>query len=133
MAKTALASQRARPGQRPQSNSGGNPNKSAIYNPKISAQQQSLQGRANKLLGKAGAAQFRKRDVASTDNRSRPSMEGLKTPENIVMEGYRASARNGKPKDLKFGKGGKKTQGKPKNRGAKRATEWKKGGAKKAK
>lgn len=132
MAKTALASQRATPKpQRPQPGGSSNPNNQAIYNPKMSAQQQSLQGRASKLLGKAGAAQFNKRE--NEGKPPRPGMEGLKTPEHVVMEGYRASAKNGKPKDLKFGKGGKKAQGKPGGRSSKRGGDWKKSKGKKTK
>lgn len=56
----------------------------------------------------------------------------LKTPEAIVFEGYRASSKNGRPKDLKLGgKGGGKKQGKRRTRSTKRASEWKKGGVKK--
>lgn len=49
-----------------------------------------------------------------------------KTPEKIIFEGHRAT-RSGKPKDLKPSK---KSGGKPKTKGAKRASAWKKGGSK---
>ncbi|KAL3417577.1 RNA recognition domain-containing protein [Phlyctema vagabunda] len=136
--KTALASQQARPA-RPIVNNSGNANRTPIYNPKMTPQQSSLQGRAGKLLGRAGAAQFGKRDAAEEKQRDiRPArnteksgLEGLKTPESIVFEGYRASAKSGKPKDLKMGGGGGKKKGKPRTRSSKRASDWKKGGGKK--
>ncbi|CAG8975541.1 hypothetical protein HYALB_00005609 [Hymenoscyphus albidus] len=116
--------------------------KSQIYNPKMPTEESTLKGRAGKLLGRAGAAQFKKGKVTGANDivmgkrgDGVKSIAGIaKTPESIVFEGYRASAKNGKPKDLKVGgkgaKGGKK--GKPTNRGAKRATAWRKGGGKKA-
>jgi len=134
--KTALASQHARTASRPLTKSSGNPNRERIYNPKMSSQQQSLQGRAGKLLGRAGAAQYKRRDgAASFEGRPNGKIEGIaKTPESIVFEGYRASAKSGKPKDLKFGgSGGGKKKGKPRTRSSKRASEWKKGGGKKSK
>lgn len=123
--------------------------KNAIYNPKVTAEFSSLKGRASKLLGRAGAAQFNKKAVGSGANdtvvgkrgdgaraNEGKKIEGIaKPPGAFVFEGFRASAKNGKPKDLKLGgKNAKKgAGGKPKNRSAKRAGEWKKGGAKKAK
>ncbi|PBP23353.1 nucleolar protein 12 [Diplocarpon rosae] len=132
--KTALASAAARPEPRKvKINS-----KPRIYNPKTTAEMSSLRGRAGKLLGKAGAAQFRSKDAASGANgtvigqkRNRNAVEGIaKTPESIVFEGYRASSKNGRPKDLKMG-GGKKGKGKPKNRSSTRASSWRKAGGKK--
>jgi nucleolar protein 12 len=123
--------------------------KNAIYNPKVTAEFSSLKGRASKLLGRAGAAQFNKKqgsganetlvgkrgDGARTNSSiGGRAIEGIaKPPEAFVFEGFRASSKNGKPKDLKMGGKSSKKAGKPKNRGAKRASEWKKGGAKKAK
>lgn len=134
--KTANAVQHARIVQRPQPGGASNPNNAPIYNPKMSAQQQSLQGRAGKLLGRAGAAQFRKREGPriAGDRITKSGIEGIgKSPEAIVFEGYRASAKAGRPKDLKLGgKGGGKKTGKPKNRSSKRGTDWKKSGGKKA-
>lgn len=124
IAKTALALQRTRPGTKIQKGGANNANNTPIYNPKLSSQQQSLEGRASKLLGKAGAAHVRRQESTQT-----PKMDirpVVKTPEHIVMEGYRASASSGKPRDLKFNKVGKKKQGKPTNRGSKRGSEWKK-------
>ncbi|KAF4634020.1 hypothetical protein G7Y89_g4093 [Cudoniella acicularis] len=130
--KTALASQNSRSNPK----NSKNPNKAQIYNPKMPAEEASLKGRASKLLGRAGAAKFRKGQgsgangmAVGTRGSAGSEIEGiLKKPEQIVFEGYRASAKNGKPKDLKMG-GGKK-KGKPTNRGAKRASAWKKGGGK---
>lgn len=105
-----------------------NPNNVVIYNPKMSAQQLSLQGRAGKLLGRAGAAQFRKREDGGGKG-----AEGIKGPEAFIFEGYRASAKSGKPKDLKLGgKNVKGKGGKPKTRSSQRGSEWKKSGGKKA-
>jgi nucleolar protein 12 len=126
--KTALASA-SRSAARP----GG---KDRVYNPKMPAEQSSLQGRAGKLLGRAGAAQFKKGRGSGTNEMvlgkrgdGKSGIEGIaKTPEKIVFEGYRATSGN-KPN---LG-GKKKKSSKPVNRGAKRASAWKKGGAKRAK
>jgi nucleolar protein 12 len=133
--KTALASAASRTESK-------KPRKDRVFNPKTSSELSSMKGRASKLLGKAGASQFKKQEGSGAnvmamgrrgDGERNVGVAGIaKTPESIVFEGYRASAKNGKPKDLKFGKGGGKKGGKPKNRGAKRASEWKKSGGKKA-
>jgi nucleolar protein 12 len=102
----------------------------------------SLRGRARKLLGRAGAAQLKKKEGSGANDTvigkrgdavKGSGIEGiLRTPENIVFEGYRASAKSGKPKDLKMGgKGGGKKKGKQRARGQKRASEWRKAGGKK--
>ncbi|KAK7531066.1 hypothetical protein IWX49DRAFT_331129 [Phyllosticta citricarpa] len=120
---------------------------SRIYNPKLSAEQKSLQGRAAKLLGKAGAAKIKKPDFAGTganaverkgDNGAKETSGpgGFKAPEAFVFEGYRASSKQGKS-GLKLGGGGGKKGGsgkkgvKPASRSSKRAAAWKKGGGKK--
>ena len=121
-------------------------NNDRIYNPKISSQVSSLEGRAGKLLGRAGAAQLKKREGSGANtmaigNRgdgqkaarsaSGGAIQGIaRTPESIVFEGYRASSKNGRPKDLKMG--GKKSKGKPKpkNHASKRSSGWKKVGVK---
>jgi nucleolar protein 12 len=116
--------------------------KDRIYNPKMPSEEASLHGRASKLLGRAGAANIKKGSgsgansmVVGKKGNAGASDNGIagiaKKPEQIVFEGYRASSKNGRPKDLKMGGGGKK-KGKPTNRGAKRASAWKKGGGKKA-
>ena len=104
------------------------------------AEEASLHGRASKLLGKAGAAQVKKQKTTGANGiamgkrgDAAKGIEGItKTPEAIVFEGYRASAKNGKPKDLKMGAKGKGKKGKPTGRAAKRTSAWKKSGGKKA-
>lgn len=131
--KTALASAASRTESK-------KPRKDRVFNPKTTSEMSSLKGRASKLLGKAGASQFKKKEGSGANGMAMgrrgdgAGVAGIaKTPESIVFEGYRASAKNGKPRDLKFGKGGGKKGGKPKKHGSKRASEWKKGGgAKKA-
>lgn len=69
------------------------------------------------MLGRAGAAQL---------------VGGIaKTPEAIVFEGYRASAKQGKG-GLKIGGSGKK-HGKPRTRSSKRGAEFKAKSRRKAK
>ena len=99
--------------------------KSNKYVPKPTAEAQTMAGRAEKLLGRGGAAQLKGKDKKAgkfrRDSRADRNGEGdgesksIKTPEEIVFEGRRASAKDGKPKDLKFkgsrpagSKGGKK-------------------------
>jgi nucleolar protein 12 len=118
-----------------------NSSKERIYNPKVTSELSSLKGRASKLLGRAGAAQLNKKGASGANGtvmgkRASGAANGteivMKTPESIVFEGYRASSKNGRPKDLKLGgKGGGKKQGKPRTRSTKRASEWKKGAGKK--
>jgi nucleolar protein 12 len=143
--KTALASQASRA----DSKNLKNPNKAQIYNPKMSSEISSLQGRAAKLLGRAGAAKFRKSGGSGGSGANGTAMgmrgqrqngvgsgiEGIKrTPESIVFEGHRATSKAGKPRDLKMGGGGGgRKKGKPRTRSSKRGTEWKKGGGKKGK
>ncbi len=89
----------------------------------------SLQGRAGKLLGRAGAAQFKALSNTNTGN-DRGLRNVVKTPESVVFEGYRASSRNGK-EGMKMGGSGKK-KGKPRSRSSKRGAAWKKSKGKKA-
>jgi len=147
--KTALASA-SRSG--PQKNPRPGQKQLGGYNPRVAPEVSSLKGRASKLLGKAAAAQFKsgandttigkrgegeKERRIGAGSRSEVAKGGngvMKTPESIVFEGYRASAKSGKPKDLKMGGGGGgKKKGKPRTRGANRATAWKKAGGKKGK
>ncbi|KAF7940232.1 uncharacterized protein EAE98_000359 [Botrytis deweyae] len=115
---------------------------SQVYNPKVDPNQASLQGRATKLLGKAGGAKFKKTGANDTtlgsrgdkqvsgNGEAKSGMAGIKAPESFVFEGYRASASKGKPKDLKLGgKGGGKKKGKPRTRSSNRGAEWKKRGS----
>jgi nucleolar protein 12 len=133
--KTALASRHSRPQKRSFPNGSSNQNHERIYNPKISGQHQSLQGRAVKLLGRAGAARYKGgSNTAGEEKLPHKSFEGIiRTPENIVFEGYRASQKAGKPKDLKLGGSGGRKKGKPRTRSSKRASDWKKSGGKKVK
>ncbi|KFY19232.1 hypothetical protein V491_04540 [Pseudogymnoascus sp. VKM F-3775] len=134
MKKTANA-QKREAAPRPTIKGSNNPNNVVIYNPKMSAQQQSLQGRAGKLLGRAGAAQFRKREEngknAKEGERGQAVAAGIKGPEAFIFEGYRASSKSGKPKDLKLGGKNVKGKGKPKTRSSQRGSDWKKSGGKK--
>lgn len=129
--KTALA-QEARKTSKPPANrtNKGNSKHESVYNPKLSSQQASLQGRASRLLGKSGAAQLRTTDNRQKRKERKPSgLEGIaKSPETIVFEGFRASSKSGTPKDMKFRA---KKGGKPRTRSTRRASEWRKSGGKK--
>lgn len=126
--------------------------KKSDYAPKISAEAKTIAGRAEKLLGKFTARQvigsdkkktFNKQDRYQANQRRNhasganteatgPRVPGAyKSPESFILEGKRASAADGKPKDLKF-KGAKKNKapnaggGKKKTgRAAARASKWK--------
>lgn len=142
--KTALASQASRSALK--SNRGAD--KDRIYNPKVSSEISSLQGRAGKLLGRAGAAQLRRREGSGanttvlgkrgeggkSDSGSRSRIEGIaKSPETIVFEGFRASAKGGKPRDLRMNRGaGGKKKTRPNPRSSKRSSAWKRSGGRKA-
>ncbi|KAI9171309.1 RNA recognition domain-containing protein [Paramyrothecium foliicola] len=117
--KTALAQERAK--ARGNVNGGTATSRDTKYKPKITPEQQSMAGRAGKLLGRAGAAQHRRasRRFPRKDQEG-GAAAGLKTPEQIIFEGSRASSKDGN-KGLKFGK-----KSKPSGRGARRAAAWKK-------
>lgn len=120
--RTALAQERARE----KLASSGRNAKSTKYTPKATPEQKSLAGRAGKLLGRSAAASRNRGGLANGRGRkpmSAPS-GGIMGPEHFVLEGKRASAKDGRPKDLKFGKKAKKKGGKPTNRGTRRAAEW---------
>ncbi len=131
--KTGNPSQNARPSSYRGGSRTGNSAGEHSYAPKISSQQQSLQGRAEKLLGKAGAANLRKQDnYRHRENPQKPRLERIvKSPEEIVFEGYRASTNSGRPKGLKLGQRNNKRKASsvPSQR-TKRAAEWKKKGGK---
>ncbi|KAI1460323.1 hypothetical protein F4805DRAFT_417212 [Annulohypoxylon moriforme] len=133
--KTALAMERTMKAKLEASNGRDKKLNSTKHIPKVTPEQQSLVGRAGKLLGRAGAARQRhelKGDRRQPRQRRESAINGaFKTPEQIVFEGRRASEKDGKPRDLKFGKTkGKKgvVKSKTKNRGARRAAEWRKKG-----
>ncbi|KAI1268942.1 hypothetical protein F5Y18DRAFT_373090 [Xylariaceae sp. FL1019] len=112
--------------------------KSTKYKVKITPEQQSQAGRAGRLFGRAAAAKQRKGFKSGKEPRVRKEKgensgiadgNGIKPPEQFIFEGRRASSKDGKPKDLKFGKTkGKKgaIRAKTKSRGARRAAEWRK-------
>ena len=90
--------------------------KGSNYVPKITPDAKTLAGRAGKLLGRAaarahleGGKKKERRDSTAAPRRRESAgaaeAEGgkvMKSPEDIVFEGRRASAKDGKPKDLKF-------------------------------
>jgi len=102
------------------------------YTRKATSQELSLQGRAGKLLGRAGAANMRSTHRGRSDTSKTMPLGNstIKTPEAIVFEGHRASSRQGKS-GLKLGGSGKK-KGKPRTRSSKRGAAWKASGGKKA-
>ncbi|KAI1775018.1 hypothetical protein F4818DRAFT_417538 [Hypoxylon cercidicola] len=135
--KTALAMERTVKAKLESSNGREAKSKSTKHKPKVTPEQLSQAGRAGKLLGRAAAAKQRhgfKNEGKYAKQRTDGVVSGVfKTPEQIVFEGRRASEKDGKPRDLKFGKGkGKKgvIKAKTKSRGAKRAAEWRKKGPK---
>ncbi|KAI0597769.1 hypothetical protein F4775DRAFT_558515 [Biscogniauxia sp. FL1348] len=135
--KTALAMERTNKAKHQNGKAGDDKSKSTKYRAKVTPEEQSKAGRAGKLLGRSGAARqrhgFRGPNRRMERRESAGKENALKTPEQIVFEGRRASARDGKPKDLKFGKmKGKKAaiKAKTKGRGARRAAEWRKNSVK---
>lgn len=128
------------------------------YIAKPTPENQTLSGRAAKLLGKTAAqkaaaeARMKEKKARRQERPSREEKEarraakgeedvtkGFKSPEDIVFEGRRASSKDGKPKDLKFkGQGGKKKDPRKggrrsakDSRGGQRAAKWKASGGKK--
>lgn len=126
---------------------------STKYQHKATPEQQSQAGRAARMLGRSGAAKAAAELKGKKPTKSMPRHESrsaaagagfiktdgllrpIKTPEQVVFEGRRASSKDGKPRDLKFGKNGKGKKGanpgkktgaisKVAGRGAKRASEW---------
>lgn len=93
------------------------------YRRKFTAEEQTNAGRAAKLLGRSAAFTGR---AGARGAPAPPGGPGIKTPEQIVFEGKRVSSKDGRPRDLKFGKKAAAKGGKPKNRGTKRAAEWRK-------
>lgn len=91
------------------------------------ANQQSLQGRAGKLLGRAGAASMRSAERQAKDipAKAAPGAVTFRAPEAFVFEGHRASSTQGN-KGLRLGGAGrKKKAGRPTGRSAKRGAAWK--------
>ncbi|KAL8992307.1 MAG: hypothetical protein Q9169_007199 [Polycauliona sp. 2 TL-2023] len=101
----------------------------ANYVPKLDPAKQSLSGRAGKLFGRAGAAHLK--DRRNLDGKAPVNGAGkiVRTPEQIVFEGYRASSKQGQ--GAKIGGPKKKQQGKPGTRSSRRGAAFKaKGGRK---
>lgn len=144
--KRAMEAKQKAEGGRP----GKGDKKNTKYVPKPTSESQTLAGRASKLLGRSGAAQLRSKaggtrfgdkkkgdrserrrsgTGADDNNNNGGEKPTLKSPEEIIFEGRRASAKDGKPKDLKF-KGSKSksvkkvSKRKPTGRGAVRAAKW---------
>lgn len=122
--KTALAAERARSKA---DNADGGASRSTKYKHKATPEEQAAAGRSRKLLGRSAASKQRfggKRSFSSAPKNAKAGDE-IKSPERIIFEGRRASAKDGLPKDLKLGK--KKKAGKParpQHRGARRAAAW---------
>ncbi|KAH7170809.1 hypothetical protein EDB81DRAFT_776725 [Dactylonectria macrodidyma] len=119
--KTALAQERSKA----KSAATNGATKSTKYKAKATPEQQSMAGRTGKLLGRSAAVQQRHgKRPQKTDGSEAPTT--IKTPEQFVFEGRRATTRDALPKDLKAKKAKGKKSGKPQNHGSKRAAEWKK-------
>jgi nucleolar protein 12 len=132
--KTALAMERTTKARSDAFKPAEGKPKSTKYAPKITPEQQSLAGRAGKLFGRSAATKKQRelmnghrKHNSKGDRPQESSDDHIKPPEQFIFEGRRASARDGKPKDLKFGKSkGKKgpVKAKTKGRSARRAAEW---------
>ncbi|KAM0330062.1 hypothetical protein ACHAQA_004233 [Verticillium albo-atrum] len=111
--------------------------KSTKYKQKATPEQLSMAGRASKLLGRSGALyDHKKKGPRGGEKKEQASGSGLvlKTPEEIIFEGKRASANDGRPSDVRIGKKkGRVNKGRveKKGRGAVRAAAWRKDGSKK--
>ncbi|KAI1347567.1 hypothetical protein F5Y01DRAFT_242162 [Xylaria sp. FL0043] len=133
--KTALALERTTKSGLKSHKGADGKGKNTKYTPKITPEQQSQAGRAGRLFGRSAAAKQQRelkgdrRKPRARNDQPQENNDGIKPPEQFIFEGRRASARDGKPKDLKFGKTkGKKgaVKTKAKGRGARRAAEWRK-------
>ena len=99
------------------------------YVPKPSSQIQSMSGRANRLLGRAGAAQMRSINKGKKDGtqpREKETKAKIKSPEQIIFEGHRASSGQSTRKSQTS-----KQRGKPQNHGSKRAAAFRATGSQK--
>ncbi|KAI1145786.1 hypothetical protein F4825DRAFT_457132 [Nemania diffusa] len=133
--KTALAMERTAKARLDSLKATDGKRKNTKYTPKITPEQQSQAGRTGKLFGRSAAAKQQhgvkgyRQNPREKEYKSQENGDGIKPPEHFIFEGRRASAKDGKPKDLKFGKTkGKKgaIRAKAKGRGARRAAEWRK-------
>ncbi|KAI0860714.1 hypothetical protein F4860DRAFT_514619 [Xylaria cubensis] len=131
--KTALAMERTTKARLDAIKSTDGKRKSTKYTPKITPEQQSQAGRARKLFGRSAAFKQQhgfkgerrkpreRAERAESSSKPQERGDGIKPPERFIFEGRRASAKDGKPKDLKFSKTkGKKgvVKSKSKARGA---------------
>lgn len=91
----------------------------------VSSENRTLSGRANKLFGRAGAAQLRSSGKGHRSLGKEPKRD-FKSPESIVFEGYRASSQQGGG-TMKTGRLGKQ-RGKPKTRSSRRGAAFKTSG-----
>ncbi|KAG7108677.1 Nucleolar protein 12 like [Verticillium longisporum] len=137
--KTALAQERSRAKT---AGDKATDKKSTKYKQKATNEELSMAGRASKLLGRSGALYDHKKKKqgrgGSGDGKEQASGSGLvlKTPEEIIFEGKRASANDGRPNDVRIGKKkGRVNKGRveKKGRGAVRAAAWRKEGGKTSK
>lgn len=113
----------------------------ANYTPKLSSEVASLLGRANKLLGRAGAAQLRNlenRNPASSVNygekKEQKAAKGGGEEFGAIFEGHRASSRSVRKEEGKHRPGGvlgRKKKRKPQGRSTVRAAAFKASGGKK--
>lgn len=111
----------------------------ANYTPKLSSEVASLLGRANKLLGRAGAAQLRNledRNPASSINNGRKKKQkatkGGEEESGAIFEGQRASSSFVRKEVGKHRPGGVlgRKKGKPQGRSTTRAAAFKASGGK---
>lgn len=91
----------------------GKAKKGTKYVRKLTAEEQTLAGRAGKLLGhsagvkariaKSGGKRRDRKDRGGqkSDKGTKEGLATFKTPEAIIFEGRRASSKDAKPKDLK--------------------------------
>lgn len=118
----------------------------ANYTPKLSSEVASLLGRANKLLGRAGAAQLRnledRNPASSSINNAEKQKEqkatkgGGRKESGAIFEGHRASSNSNSVrkevgKHRPGGLLGRKKKGKPQGRSMVRAAAFKASGGKK--
>lgn len=116
-------------------------NNDANYTPKLSSEVASLLGRANKLLGRAGATQLRNlenRNQASSINngkkKEQKAIKGGVKESGAIFEGHRASSSSSVRKEVgKHRPGGilGRKKGKPQGRSTVRAAAFKASGGKK--
>ncbi|KAL6908665.1 hypothetical protein GGI43DRAFT_379508 [Trichoderma evansii] len=122
--KTALAVERTRA----KADNADSASRSTKYKHKATPEEQAAAGRTRKLLGRSAAVKQRFGGKRSFSSASKDIGAGdeIKTPERIIFEGRRASAKDGLPKDLKLGKKQKKKgkSARPQHRGARRAAAW---------